>query len=601
MSEYTKNYFSQNDIWNTTLLPYQKHVLNDLLALIPGDVNSILDVGCGNGLITNTLSESIKVVGLDISSEALRHVYRDKVVGDITALPFSDSSFDLVMANDVIEHLSSADRNRGMRELARVAAKYLLITVPFLEDLNLGATKCGECGSYYHVNHHRKSFCLEELKNLFSFSDFKCNTQILSGDIWQSEPADIIFLKRMLLAELAEHNGPLCPYCGSGSIAAIKQEPVLVSLLNRMVTQECLENKELIDMSMLRTECISLYSINEKPSFKAEFIDNLCQPKLELLCNNIIEFSRVDIYRKNFLPLYSKLPYFVCQNITNEGASIFPDQKLLLGFFCNLLPEEGPVKLFLYGNASNKCTLEIYPYSDIQSYHDPVSVEVTGNFKISVPITKAAISRYGLLFEVRTNSGPVIISLASISNVQIDDAAIYDVKTTDGRFLRLPFPGNVYLSTSIYGDYFVEAEWMNNSSLLKQSNELSIYNNKHSKFGVALSKLCGYIINTINVHETEKELLLDKHNALQSAHNDLNTRFNDLQIAYDNLKSNYDSQLVDFENSRNYYNDQINVLNENYNILKNNYEALKDSFEVLQKDYNSTLEQRIKRFLYRKV
>jgi ubiquinone/menaquinone biosynthesis C-methylase UbiE len=49
-------------------------------------------------------------------------------VGSIYKLPYKDKAFDLVMACEVLEHLSKS--GRALKEIKRVAKKNVIITVP---------------------------------------------------------------------------------------------------------------------------------------------------------------------------------------------------------------------------------------------------------------------------------------------------------------------------------------------------------------------------------------------------------------------------------------------------------------------------------------
>lgn len=73
------------------------------------------------------LTRAARYVSLDINAAA-----RPNVVGDAHALPFPDASFDVILANNVIEHLG--DPVDGVREMRRVLAPNgrLLYTIPFL-------------------------------------------------------------------------------------------------------------------------------------------------------------------------------------------------------------------------------------------------------------------------------------------------------------------------------------------------------------------------------------------------------------------------------------------------------------------------------------
>lgn len=52
----------------------------------------------------------------------------EHIQGDITRMPFCDHSFDIVICTEVLEHLEKP--GAALKELKRVAKKFILITVP---------------------------------------------------------------------------------------------------------------------------------------------------------------------------------------------------------------------------------------------------------------------------------------------------------------------------------------------------------------------------------------------------------------------------------------------------------------------------------------
>ncbi|MFQ3678416.1 MAG: class I SAM-dependent methyltransferase, partial [Fimbriimonadaceae bacterium] len=70
---------------------------------------SILDVGCGTGIVLSELNRLGDGVGLDFSDRALAYSHRRGlgrlVRGDGTALPFADARFDAVVGLDIFEHI----------------------------------------------------------------------------------------------------------------------------------------------------------------------------------------------------------------------------------------------------------------------------------------------------------------------------------------------------------------------------------------------------------------------------------------------------------------------------------------------------------------
>lgn len=95
-----------------------------------GDIRSsrILDVGCGVGGVTVNLRKNCQeTVGLDLNRKAIRvakilaHRKRSDtvfIVGSGLNLPFKEASFDIVVYNHVIEHVSNPERS--LSEIWRV-------------------------------------------------------------------------------------------------------------------------------------------------------------------------------------------------------------------------------------------------------------------------------------------------------------------------------------------------------------------------------------------------------------------------------------------------------------------------------------------------
>lgn len=96
--------------------------------------DSILDVGCGEGRTTDLVCEAlgVRVVGVELESVALAKRSGLQPVtfalGSAYQLPFRSSSFDLVLATEVLEHLDTPAG--AVLEAARVARRACVFTVP---------------------------------------------------------------------------------------------------------------------------------------------------------------------------------------------------------------------------------------------------------------------------------------------------------------------------------------------------------------------------------------------------------------------------------------------------------------------------------------
>lgn len=96
---------------------YYAHSRRELLPFVPGNVNSALDVGCGNGAfgaLLKTTFPGMEVWGLepDAASAAEAKDKLDLVIQGlfIATLPeFTGKKFDLIFFNDVLEHLADPE------------------------------------------------------------------------------------------------------------------------------------------------------------------------------------------------------------------------------------------------------------------------------------------------------------------------------------------------------------------------------------------------------------------------------------------------------------------------------------------------------------
>jgi ubiquinone/menaquinone biosynthesis C-methylase UbiE len=78
---------------------------------------------------------------------------------DIYQLPYDDKSFDLILCLEVLEHLKNP--SSALKEIARVASKHLIVSVPSEPFFMLGNLMRGknilQCGNDQdHVNHWNK-------------------------------------------------------------------------------------------------------------------------------------------------------------------------------------------------------------------------------------------------------------------------------------------------------------------------------------------------------------------------------------------------------------------------------------------------------------
>lgn len=188
------------------------------------DVKTILELGAGDGLITNTLRNAgHNPVALDISWNALKLIKGNSLIqGTADQLPFPSNYFDLVMACEILEHLPIHLYQAVLDEIARVTKRRIIITVPFQEKLEWNFARCLTCGCIFNGSYHVRSFGENEMISLFE--KFKCIS--LKKIVHVLHPDRTIFLELFVRHRLAVEylyfgSSVACPVC----LSTIEKRP----------------------------------------------------------------------------------------------------------------------------------------------------------------------------------------------------------------------------------------------------------------------------------------------------------------------------------------------------------------------------------------
>ena len=151
--EKTKANFDKNaDTYDTgSFYKYPRdchpHVLREIETM---EFHSLLDLGCGTGVILKSLCDKypdVKFAGLDISEKMLSKARErvgakaDLTLGDAENLPYPDDSFDLVTCSESFHHYPNPQKVfSGVRRVLRKGGKFILcdtwVLLPFRVILN---------------------------------------------------------------------------------------------------------------------------------------------------------------------------------------------------------------------------------------------------------------------------------------------------------------------------------------------------------------------------------------------------------------------------------------------------------------------------------
>ena len=124
----------------------------------------MLEVGVGPGMV----SAALRAVGIDVVTVDLQAELKPDVVASVTDLPLTDNSVDVSLCCQVLEHLPFARFESAIKELARVAALGIVLSLP-------GATR-----------HYEVRLCLPKLPRLWWVYSRQCRVPApYRDDHWQ--------------------------------------------------------------------------------------------------------------------------------------------------------------------------------------------------------------------------------------------------------------------------------------------------------------------------------------------------------------------------------------------------------------------------------
>ena len=130
-----RKHTSGNPLQRLLIDRFHRAIAAQVAALEP---TSFLDAGCGEGFVARVLRRrlpDLELTGCDLSPAAARLAAAQNpaarfAAASLLALPFPDGAFDVVGCFEVLEHLPAGAPDRALRELARVARRAVVLSVP---------------------------------------------------------------------------------------------------------------------------------------------------------------------------------------------------------------------------------------------------------------------------------------------------------------------------------------------------------------------------------------------------------------------------------------------------------------------------------------
>lgn len=175
----------------------------------PREVQTVLDVGCGKGTGGKVLHERVKcerVIGMDCIPErveAARAVYDEVIEGSAAELCIEERSVCVIVACELIEHLTDQDATLFVAKAARALRPggRLVITTPNPSYLRLWLTGRSVLDDPAHLSKYK----IKDIKRLMSEHGLKTicvkGTGRVSNMIGTHWPVPWIYGSYMLVAE----------------------------------------------------------------------------------------------------------------------------------------------------------------------------------------------------------------------------------------------------------------------------------------------------------------------------------------------------------------------------------------------------------------
>lgn len=161
------SYYERFSWEKSNLGMHLRRKIEKIFEFIPSDVKTIIDIGCGDGAITNQLAKKYDVTGVDRSKSALSFVRTKKILSSYEKIDVPDQSFDMVFSSELLEHLEDKVFYATIKEMGRISKKYIFLTAPNNETIEKGFIKCPNCGLIFNRAYHLRSLNLQKIKEYF--------------------------------------------------------------------------------------------------------------------------------------------------------------------------------------------------------------------------------------------------------------------------------------------------------------------------------------------------------------------------------------------------------------------------------------------------
>lgn len=151
-------------------------------------IDKILELGVGNGEISNLLSENYEVHCIDIAKECLDKLndkIKNKIILDLDdknlKMPFNDNYFECILCFAILEHIKNFDIL--LKEIKRITKPggFIIASTPNINWIPFRIKfLMGMCPEDFHTADHVNFWNLKRFRKIFEDNNFKIIKQICS-------------------------------------------------------------------------------------------------------------------------------------------------------------------------------------------------------------------------------------------------------------------------------------------------------------------------------------------------------------------------------------------------------------------------------------
>jgi ubiquinone/menaquinone biosynthesis C-methylase UbiE len=162
---------------------YFTHNRSDLAALLPKDAERVLDVGCGAGMLGQSVKScgAKEVVGIEIDADSCKAAEKriDRALclnAETGQMPFKEGYFDCIIYGDILEHFNDPWRTLGKHKRFLKEGGFVLASIPNVRYYKVLIRLLAGTWDYVDAGildrSHVRFFTLINIKELFEDNGF---------------------------------------------------------------------------------------------------------------------------------------------------------------------------------------------------------------------------------------------------------------------------------------------------------------------------------------------------------------------------------------------------------------------------------------------